>query len=470
MFRGLCFNLKVCLILFVLISLYISGLELSAKEQRIAVIPADKESSKLSDLLLIKLTQKNIDVLERERINAVLKEQKLNVNFSYKNAIKIGQLLSANFFVVVTNKKSVIYETRFGIRLVDYLYEGNDLDEISSKIATKILQAFSKFDNLIAGEQKIIAFAPSRSVAFSGKKSDDFQKFLSLLKRAMINQKKVIVLERTHLSSLLKEKSLINKGAGKNLLNSSLLLDIEATQTNHQSGIEVNIWLQTLQDKVIYNIKRYIANDSKLVNKTQDISDLIALKIYSLSDKYFSKEEKIKEAAYYYALWKSYISIRKYELALLAIQNAYALDKKYFDKRVITEFTAASVRFSNSKKTLQDKKDYVNKISEFASDLKKFNPKSQKKTLQYNVYRLNAIQTNDKELKKLIRSINSQFTERILELGKKTKIPDKIVNKHDCLVVLEKMKQIRKLISGDYFNISNADLWIKYMLPLWEKY
>lgn len=460
------YGLYCCLILFMQVNF---GFTSFAKEQRIAVISTGEKSSQLADLVLIKLSEKNIDVLEREKINAVLKERQLNTNFSYKNAVIIGKLLSANFFAVISNKRAIVYETRFGIRLADFLLESNDMDKMSSDIAMKILQVFAKFDNFISGKQRIIAFAPSRSVALLGKKLNDFQTFLSLLKRAMINQKEIIVVERTHLSALLKERSLIDKNAGKKILNSSLLLDIEAAHSNQQNGIDMNIWLQTLQNKVIYRINTHIVNDKKLPGKTRDISALISLKISSLSDKFFSKEKKQEEAVNYYSLWKTYYYMRKCDLALLAIQNAYALDEKYFDDRVGTECVVAAVRFSRSKKTLHDKKNYVNTINQFVPDLKKMTPKKREKILRSNVSSLNQVQTNDEELKRQIEFLKFQFVDQLLMFKKQIIVPEKIKTKQDFLIVLERMKQIRKLITNNQFHIKNLDLWIKYMQPLWEK-
>jgi hypothetical protein len=217
----------------------------------IAII-ADKAGglgqSPLISLLEVQLSKNdNIRLLERAQIDKILQEQQLSASglLDRTNTIKIGQLLRADAFIIITLEGELIRvrvaETAHGLRLLDCFEEldNTKLDEISKKIAGDIKNISGKF-SLPAGQLIPVGIVDIHRVQL-GEQHRILERTLPVLLSVRLGlEPKIIMLEREDLKILQNEK-LRTQGEDSKFWASAVL--IEGTLQPKDGGLIMSLTL-----------------------------------------------------------------------------------------------------------------------------------------------------------------------------------------------------------------------------------
>jgi hypothetical protein len=222
------------------------------KPLNIAVI-ADKAGSlaqsPLISLLEVRLSQnENVKLLERAQIDKIMQEQQLIAAgfLDRNNTIKIGQLLRADAFIIITSEGDLIRvrvaETAHGLRLFDRFEEldRSKLEEISTRIAGDIKNVLGKL-SLPAGELIPVGIVDIHRVQL-GEQHRILERTLPVLLSVRLGiEPKIIMLEREDLKVLLDEK-LRTQGEDSKFWSSAVL--IEGNLQPKNSVLEMSLSLR----------------------------------------------------------------------------------------------------------------------------------------------------------------------------------------------------------------------------------
>ena len=176
-----------------------------------------------------------LEVLDRQHVDRVLKEQKLNVTglVDAGLAIKAGQLLSADLFVLIeqsTDGKETLagiaYDTKSGVRLDDTTLSGDGIEAVTGEVVACVERAVQK---RAAGSAKLT------TLSLVGVRNADLPRSLDttceslglLLERELARSGDIALLERKRLGWLQQEQALTATESDRTLLSSTLQADLQ---------------------------------------------------------------------------------------------------------------------------------------------------------------------------------------------------------------------------------------------------
>ncbi len=188
------------------------------------------------DLATVHLSEdRGIELLEREQIETVLNEQKLASSglVDADQAIQLGTLLRVDLCGVLetepTDKRLlgiVVFDAATGIRLWDESLIGETPDRQATHVADAVRKAVEKF----RAEPKSIrpvGLLSIRNAELPRSADVAVQATGRLLERRLIHDSKVVVLERSRLEHVVRERTLPTAKPLPPLLASLVLIDLE---------------------------------------------------------------------------------------------------------------------------------------------------------------------------------------------------------------------------------------------------
>jgi hypothetical protein len=240
----------------------------SNKTLNIAVI-ADKtaglDKSPLVSLLEVQLSNnKNIKLLERAQIDKIMQEQQLSASglLERTNAIKIGQLLRADAFVIITPENQTgqagdlirvrVAQAAHGLRLLDYFeqIDASKPDDTAQKISKRIDSVITKL-SLPAGQAIPVGIVDIHRVQL-GDRYKILERSLPVLLSVRLGiEPKLIMLEREDLKVLMDEK-LRTAGEDSKFWGSAVL--IEGNLQPKNGGLEMTLALRKPDGKEIKTV------------------------------------------------------------------------------------------------------------------------------------------------------------------------------------------------------------------------
>ena len=218
---------NLILSLFLVFILHV-GYNATAKEL-IAVIGTDKKTIKLADMVMVKLSEKNVSFVERIKINKILKEQKLSASklVNASSLIRTGVILRADIIVVLSKTRLIAFDVKAGIRLEDRFFNKGNFETKLNRIISAVLNSTIKHQSIKTKNATLFSFLPANLISLNEKESNSAKTVEVLLKQELLKQKNYLVLERDLVDSLVNEK-IISGSILKDLLLGSYIAELEA--------------------------------------------------------------------------------------------------------------------------------------------------------------------------------------------------------------------------------------------------
>jgi len=216
-----------------------------------------KGASDFADMIFEELSpNKDIELIERTRIDMIIKEQKLSLDFSSKVdaslAIKLGKLLSADAILLMKpekdlNKKDVVrmrlLNTQCGFKLYDSVVDVKPQAEenlyIVKAISKIVLQQMKRM-NVDVQHLLPVSVLMFRSEEISPK-YDWLQSYLSsLFERKLLQYPGVVEMERISAGTLLSERDLVGT-LPDSLRSSAVMIDGSYRMFAFTNGISITV-------------------------------------------------------------------------------------------------------------------------------------------------------------------------------------------------------------------------------------
>jgi hypothetical protein len=202
----------------------------------LAVVETDKELGPLADLLTAQFSQEGVQFVERKQLDAILQEQALSAAglTDRANLVKVGQLVRADAFVLLSLEKGPeqeslirvrIAETAHGIQLVD-TFEAWDPKAVAEtgRLLVGELQGAVSDLKLPPGRLTAVGVVGFHRVELPADKEWMVRAVQTMLAARLSRQPGVVVLEREDLERLREEK-LLTEGEAGGLWGSAVLLE-----------------------------------------------------------------------------------------------------------------------------------------------------------------------------------------------------------------------------------------------------
>ncbi len=208
----------------------------------------EAELSKRDDLIL----------LDRKHVNKVLAEHKMKIEgqLSSGDALKAGKALGCDVFCELrwyrdqTGKREsmlgdtagfVAFDAATGIRIVDALLPANmPIEEAAVKGRDYVEEAARKQNGLATEQTQAVSVWAAHDVALPKRHTWVPDALSALLRRRLVNQPDIALLERASLGLLQRETAATGKPL-TDLLLSSLCLDVDVSKTETEHGIRARM-------------------------------------------------------------------------------------------------------------------------------------------------------------------------------------------------------------------------------------
>ncbi|MGD9128629.1 MAG: CsgG/HfaB family protein, partial [Planctomycetia bacterium] len=175
-------------------------------------------------------TRESLALLERKKINAILEEHKLTLSgmADAKTALQVGKVLSVDLLVILEgNPKAkkqktmglVVFDVRTGVRILDEALPSK-MEKISEKISELVDAAVKKYRSPLK-TKKTVSVIGAHNADLPSEKNAMAQAIARLLERSLVNSPDVLVLERSSLEHVRRERA-ISADAPENALLASL--------------------------------------------------------------------------------------------------------------------------------------------------------------------------------------------------------------------------------------------------------
>lgn len=207
--------------------------EKQRRAARLAILPMQTEQNKLADLLLVELGQvTGLELVEREEIERVLQEQALGAA-QRPDYLKIGQLLHADGLLVLetvkqsktTNSLSQLVAVGPGAVLgaVEVPQSVADIAKVSSSIVRQFSPLWPKLVVTVREAVPVSLLNLRAAISMPGNPGLE-QQLTIYLRRRLLHQPELFVLDRTHMEELAGEK-LLPGTEGQKFWSGSYLLE-----------------------------------------------------------------------------------------------------------------------------------------------------------------------------------------------------------------------------------------------------
>jgi hypothetical protein len=241
--------------LFWIILLFI-GLTACAEVKKLALIG----DNKICSLLTVELSKNNnIQLLERDEIDKMLKEHKLS-----ENKLLTPQLVKlfphADIFTIILKKRLIVFNAKNGFRLMDA--NASKVQELTQLIKLAVKKV--SVQNPV-----YVSIVSVRDIGVPRRYKPKIKVFTRVLEQELMKQSNIQMLERSHLALVNKEREITKNRY--NLKASARLLTLEF-EPGHEANI-INVKL----------IIRNLANEITGIVNTHDAFNLIPQAIADLN-------------------------------------------------------------------------------------------------------------------------------------------------------------------------------------------
>lgn len=294
-------------------------------KRRLAIVSDSQSLQNLISLTSTLINDGDYQLLEREKIELLFREHKLSASalVSPSKAIKLGHILSVDVMIRLepidkSHYRLLMLDLVYGIRLTDSVVKKTELENDSLSLASIIKSSLNTSQKL--KQEKYISILPIHSVNLSLSETLKLSAADQILKRQVINDGSLILLEREYLSQVLKEKRISSQRQEK-LLSSSIIVDSEMTYENKKYYLSMSL---KKNNKIFaHNKKQFIDFNSDII-----INEINKFCNAQIKSSLSSNADKKLEALLYLNLKNFYKSQINYKLALISMEASYALDPK----------------------------------------------------------------------------------------------------------------------------------------------
>jgi hypothetical protein len=202
---------------------------------RVAVVDvgADRTPSAFADLLTVALTKEpTIELVERERIARLLREQAISMALSGTNAVKAGKLVGADAFLMLeanTNRtlRIRLVDARYGLKLWDTMFSvGKGAEDFEERAQALAKGTAFRLANFLCGTDT------PRTVSIAGFRSEEMSRRWDWLgeqlavgvEQQLALQPGIVVMERARTRPLTEERELV-EGLPEALRASAVIVD-----------------------------------------------------------------------------------------------------------------------------------------------------------------------------------------------------------------------------------------------------
>lgn len=212
---------------------------------------------------------KELDLVDRQSIDSILQEQKLNLSglVDDDQKIQVGRMLKADLFADVETDANngralglVIFDTARGLRLSDAAVGGKP-EEAASAIAAAVRAAARK-DQTLAQGVRLVGFLPVRNADMPR----DYDIFCDtvrlLLERQLTASPGIAVLERSRLEQVNRERQLPTTQRAGDLLSSVVIVQLEISRGANGRGLDASAILLSGSGGKFDKLQAHIDGDS----------------------------------------------------------------------------------------------------------------------------------------------------------------------------------------------------------------
>lgn len=292
-------------------------------------------------------------VLERTRVNDLLKEQKdaLAGSLGQSLSIQAGRLLPVDLYVVFDDVigedvtgRFVVFDANAGIRLSEGDLSFESLPEDVERIAQGIKAAHEKAEGR-HGRFYALSVFRVRAIGLPLKQNYYTDVIRLLMQRRLLESPSIAVLERDHLEQINEERSLMVKGGATDadLLASVVTLDIEIRPDSAGEGIACTALLSGVDGKRLGHLDVSGAvRPAELVDALTSrlLASLAAASPAGRGDRLAEADRYFKEAQHFYTRGRVADAAR-------AMETAFALNPSSTKcRKLLAEYLAVWARAS----------------------------------------------------------------------------------------------------------------------------
>ncbi|MBU0534294.1 MAG: CsgG/HfaB family protein [Candidatus Omnitrophica bacterium] len=340
----------VLLLFILLVGANAQGVSETKSQPTIAVLGTISELSDLCALVEAGLFQKGINLVERAKIDSILKEQKLTASglVDRDNLIKLGQLLRADGFLLISieeEQKEIKDKPQekalpiLRIRLIDTAYGLRFLDTFEEWDSTKLKETAERITENVSAIAPKLILPPDKAipigiVGIHRVELDERYQWLTralptMLSARLNKEPRIIMLEREDLKMLLDEK-LLTQGKDTAFWGSAILID-GYLQREDKEGIKLQGDKEEV--KLQLQIKDFAGKEravfTELVNPDKPLTavDKVVLNIIKglLNAPSITVWEPEKEAEEFFRQGELLRKNRRNKDAIAPLETAYAL-------------------------------------------------------------------------------------------------------------------------------------------------
>lgn len=230
-----------------------------AAAPRIALVSQSSQAlaGQALDLALVELTKKGeVDLVERDAINAVLREHQIALTEA-DAGLRVGQLLRADLIGVVDATQDgkelgglVVLDSASGVVFANEGLAGLKAAEAASLVA-KAVSASAKKRALPADQRNTVCLLGARNSEFARSKDVFCETVAYLVERRLLQAEGVTTLDRRRLDAVLKENSLPGQAERKALLPSLHLLELDFRRGTNDGEMKVVLRLSDAKGNTV---------------------------------------------------------------------------------------------------------------------------------------------------------------------------------------------------------------------------
>lgn len=249
-----------------------SSFMLAADDMKIAFIGDSKEAEALADIVLVTMSQeKGVSVFERQEIDKILKEHKLQKGGLTSNeVILLSKFVHVDFFILINSVKDktvtpsgvMIFDAETGARLLDRAIPSQNP---SAFLVDEIKATLKNSDDKTS--RKLISVLSVRNAGVPSKYNYQLANIAAETERNLSASKDIAVLERANLALVNNERNLTSELY--KLSPSAYLLDFEASPGDSTEKVILKVYVLNTSGMELakFKIDDCISNPSAALKK-----------------------------------------------------------------------------------------------------------------------------------------------------------------------------------------------------------
>ena len=278
-----------------------------------------------------------LEVLDRQHVDRVLKEQKLSVAglVDAGLAIKAGQLLSVDLFALVEQSADgketlacIVYDTGTGLRLCDATLSGDGIEAVAGEVVTCVERATQK---------RAAGMANVKTLSLVGVRNADLPRSLDtmceslglLIERELARSGDVALLERKRLGWLQQEQTLTATESDRKLLSSTLQADLQFSR--QADGVRATVIVTDAAGRRVHQATA----EAKQLDATL-LVPLVESVLRGLNAKPLAgSTDRLRESRRFFREAQLRWSFKAHSTAIQAAESALLLDPQQADIQIL---------------------------------------------------------------------------------------------------------------------------------------